>query len=261
MSDALPLRWLSAPPSSLSDAGPLVALHGFLGSSSDWTGLAARLPARAVAAIDLPGHGAATGLPAEAYGFDAAVDALAATFDAHGLARPDLLGYSMGGRVALAFALRHPERVRTLTLESASAGLETDAARAARRTLDAERAADLAADLPGFLRRWVAMPLFATLTPAQRDALVAERSHADAHELARGLVGMGTGAMPDLWPLLPTLACPVRLVVGAADAKFVALAHRMAGRLPTAALHVVEGAGHNVHLERPDAFARLLAEP
>lgn len=258
MTAALPFRCLSAPPAH-PDTVPLVALHGFLGSSEDWAGLAARLPGRAVAGIDLPGHGAATGLAAPAYAFDAAVDALAVTFGAHGIARADLLGYSMGGRVALAFALRYPERLRTLTLESASAGLETDDARTARRALDAERADALVADLPGFLRRWVAMPLFATLTPEQRRALVADRSRSNPHELARGLVGMGTGAMPDLWPHLGTLTCPVRLVAGSEDAKFVALARRMADRMPDAALHVVDGAGHNVHLERPDVFARLLA--
>lgn len=237
---------------------PLVALHGFLGTKDDWGDLAERLPHRRIVAVDLPGHGEATGLPEEAYRFGSAVAALSATVAALELRRFDLLGYSMGGRVALAFARAHPPGIRTLTLESASPGLQTEDERAARRALDADRAEALRRNVPAFLRRWYAMPLFATLTPSQRDLLVAQRARSDADELARGLAGMGTGAMPNLWPDLPTLTVPVRLVVGALDAKFAALAGQMAERLPNATVHLVEGAGHNVHLEQPEAFAAIV---
>ncbi|MBE2185600.1 MAG: 2-succinyl-6-hydroxy-2,4-cyclohexadiene-1-carboxylate synthase [Rhodothermales bacterium] len=237
---------------------PLVALHGFLGSKDDWADLAARLPHRRIVAVDLPGHGEAVGLDVAAYGFDEAVAALSTTLASLEYGRFDLLGYSMGGRVALAFALAHPSFVNTLTLESSSPGLSSEEERAARRALDAERADALRRDFPAFLRDWYAMPLFATLTAAQRDALIAQRATADPDELARGLVGMGTGAMPNLWPALSALTVPVRLVAGARDAKFAALAGRMAERLPCASVHLVGSAGHNVHLEQPEAFAALV---
>lgn len=237
---------------------PLVALHGFLGSKDDWADLASRLPNRRIVAVDLPGHGEAVGLDAAAYGFDEAVAALSSTLASLENGRFDLLGYSMGGRVALAMALAHPTVVNTLTLESSSPGLPSEEERAARRVLDAKRADALRRDFPAFLREWYAMPLFATLTAAQRDTLIRSRATADPDELARGLVGMGTGAMPNLWPLLSTLEIPVRLVAGVRDAKFAALAAQMAERLPHASMHLVEGAGHNVHLEQPDAFAALV---
>lgn len=243
------------------DTPPLVCLHGFLGTSGDWADLAARLPHRRVVALDLPGHGDATDLPDAAYAFDAAVQAVADTIGALGGARCDLVGYSMGGRVALAVALAHPNIIHTLTVESASPGLPSETDRAERRALDADRASALLADLPGFLRDWYALPLFATLSASQCVDMIGERARGDAQELACGLVGMGTGAMPDLWPRLHTLTRPVRLVVGARDAKFVRVARQMAARLPDAAVHVVEGAGHNVHVERPEAFAALLREP
>lgn len=237
---------------------PLVALHGFLGTKDDWADLAARLPHRRIVALDLPGHGEATGLPEDAYGFDAAVGAVAATLDALELGRFDLLGYSMGGRLALALALSQPVDINVLILESSSPGLETDAERAERRALDAERADALRADLPGFLRRWYAMPLFATLPAAEREALMRSRSTQNPDELARGLVGTSTGAMPSLWPHLHALDIPVRIVVGALDAKFVALARRMAAALPRPSVQLVDGAGHNVHVEHPERFAAIV---
>jgi len=237
---------------------PLVALHGFLGSKDDWADLAARLPHRRIVAVDLPGHGEAVGRDAAAYGFDEAVTALSTTLASLEIGRFDLLGYSMGGRVALAFALAHPTVVNTLTLESSSPGLPSEDERAARRALDAQRADALRRDFPAFLREWYAMPLFATLTATQQDALIRSRATADPDELARGLVGMGTGAMPNLWPLLSTLEIPARLVAGVLDAKFAALAAQMAERVPHASVHLVEDAGHNVHLEQPDAFAAIV---
>src|SRR5690606_6250597 len=139
-----------------SEGSPAVLLlHGFLGRGADWDPVALRL-ARLFRPLvpDLPGHGRAVGLAEVAYTMDGAADALAATLDALGLERAAVAGYSMGGRLALHFALRHPERTAALVTVSASPGLRTEAERAARRALDAERATEIAADLPAFLDRW-----------------------------------------------------------------------------------------------------------
>ena len=86
----------------------------------------------------------------------------------------------------------------------------------------------------------------------------ADRRRNTAPGLAAALRGLGTGAMPSLWDRLGELPMPVELVVGARDDKFRAIAGRMAERLRDARVHVVEGAGHAVHLERPDAVADVL---
>jgi 2-succinyl-6-hydroxy-2,4-cyclohexadiene-1-carboxylate synthase len=165
----------------------------------------------------------------------------------------------MGGRLALHLAAHYPERFQSVVLEGASPGLPSPSDRLERRRVDAGRAAELARDLPAFLERWYRMPLFATLSTPERARLVAERCAQDPRELARALVGMGTGAQAPLWNWLGRLAVPVHAVAGGLDAKFVDLARQMqarsGGRIRA---HVLPGAGHMAHAERPDAFALLV---
>ncbi|MFN3596045.1 MAG: alpha/beta fold hydrolase [Rubricoccaceae bacterium] len=244
---------------------PVLALHGFLGRGADWQPVgaaAARAGARAphLLAPDLPGHGAAADAPPEAFSFEGALATLAAFLDRRRVPQAHLAGYSMGGRLALGFALRYPERVASLVLLGASAGLPTRDARAARRDLDAARAADLRRDFPAFLRAWYRMPLFASLGPARRDALVADRlAHGRPEALARALVGLGTGAQPWLGEQLRALRVPGVAAAGARDAKFVGLARALAAAGPFRVV-VVPGAGHALLAEAPGAVAAILRE-
>lgn len=237
---------------------PVVCLHGFLGRGRDWATLAPRLDGLRVLAPDLPGHGDAATLPRGASVFEAAAEAVVATLDAAGVRRAGLVGYSMGGRLALYLALTHPERWTHLVLESASPGLPDAAARRERRTADAERAEAIRADLRRFVEAWYELPLFRTLTRRQRARLAERRAAGHADALATALVGMSTGAQPDLWPRLATLAVPATAIVGAEDPKFVDIAERMAARAPRLRALVVPGASHNVHMECPEAWAAIV---
>lgn len=243
---------------------PLLLLHGFLGRGADWNAFRTHLEAAAerrgaglgpISAPDLPGHGAAVGLPPERYTMAGATDALAAGLDAPAA----VVGYSMGGRVALALAVRHPGRVRRLVLLSASPGLATGAERAERRRLDAERAAAARADLAGFVGRWQRLPLFASLPDAVRRARAAEQARNDPGEIARALAGLGTGAQPSYWDRLGALPPGTLAVAGARDAKFVGIARRMEVRADGRVRAVVlDGVGHAPHLEAPEATAALV---
>ena len=252
-SSLLPLHVLGSP-----TGVPLVCLHGFLGSAADWAPLAPRLPGVRLVAPDLPGHGDATAVPRAAYLFEAAAEAVVATLDAAGIGRAALAGYSMGGRLALHLALAHPQRWTCLVLESASPGLPDAAARRDRRSLDAERAEALRADLRRFVEAWYALPLFRTLTRTQRARLAERRAAGQPDTLAEALVGMSTGAQPDLWPRLAALAVPTVAMAGAEDEKFVGIAERMARASPRVRALSVAGAGHNVHVERPEAWAAVV---
>ncbi|MEM1044413.1 MAG: alpha/beta fold hydrolase [Bacteroidota bacterium] len=236
---------------------PTLLLHGFLGCGADWDAVRAHLPASwDVRAPDLPGFGEAVGLPEAAYTMDGAADRLGASVGG----KADVVGYSMGGRLALFFALRHPGRVRRLVLVSASPGLRTEAERADRRRLDAERAAALAANPEAFHRDWVQMPLFESLDPALRDRLVADRlAHVDPTEAGRSLRGMGTGAQPSLWTGLSRIPTPAWAVAGALDSKFVRLAREMAASGPITPV-VFPEAGHALPAEAPAALAALLTD-
>lgn len=241
---------------------PVVALHGFTGDGADFAPLAARLR-RPVLALDLLGHGLSSA-PARAapYALDAQVRRLLAALDRLGVRAFTLLGYSLGARLALHLAHRRPDRVRALALIGGTAGLEDEVERAARRAEDGARAASLERDgAAAFLAAWRAQPLIATqerAAPDVRAAMARRRARLAPHALAHTLRALSPGALPPLWDALPRVTAPTLLVTGGEDAKFDALAARMAQRLPRATRAVIPGAGHAPHLERPAACARAV---
>ena len=267
----VPSGGAAAPSDSRRRPAPLVLLHGFAQSAESWACVAPRLArSRTVYALDLVGHGGSD-RPADpaAYGLDAQADALIAFLDevAAGIGGPVVVGYSMGGRVALAAALRDSSRLGALVLESAGLGPLTQAERDAAATADTARANRLRAQgVRSFMDDWERLPLFATqagLPAAVRERLRAQRLANDAEALARTFEGAGQHAMPGRAQALGRLRrapFPVLYLCGGLDAKYRAQAEALA-RLEGASnvsVEVVEGVGHNVHLEAPRAFARSL---
>jgi 2-succinyl-6-hydroxy-2,4-cyclohexadiene-1-carboxylate synthase len=243
---------------------PVVLLHGFTGSSRSWDQLAAALAEdRQVVAVDLLGHGA-TDAPRDPrrYAMDRATADLAGLLDRLAIARTALLGYSMGGRLALGFAVDLPARVSALMLESASAGIASDAERSARRAADERLAESIERDgLARFVDAWERLPLFASqrrLAPERRQAIRQERLRQREIGLANSLRGFGQGAQPPLHDALARIDCPTVLVVGEDDAKFRGIAANLANRLPDARVAVVPEAGHAAHLEQPDRFVTIV---
>lgn len=245
---------------------PLLLLHGFTGASSSWVPLMERLEERFdLIAPDLLGHGA-TDAPDDPARYGAAESAadLLALLDRLGVDRFGLLGYSMGGRIALHLALAAGPRLERLILESATAGIEDPAERASRVAADTAMADDLERDgVAAFVARWERAPIFASqaaLDPAARANRRAQRLRHSARGLANSLRGVGAGAAPPLWSRLREIAGPTLVVAGALDEKYVALARRLAESLPDAHLKIAPDAGHNVHLERPGWFADAATE-
>jgi 2-succinyl-6-hydroxy-2,4-cyclohexadiene-1-carboxylate synthase len=240
----------------------IMLLHGFTGAASNWRHVMAALASsHYVIAPDLLGHGS-TDAPedSERYAMPAAAADLFALWQQLGLQPLHLVGYSMGGRLALYLALAYPQMVAWLTLESASPGLDTESERAARRASDEALASRIERDgIPSFVNAWENLPLFATQTPEAKATLRAVRLAQRPHGLANSLRGMGTGAQPSLWSRLSELSMPVHLIVGALDSKFVAINQQMQAQLPDARLTLIADAGHTVHLEQPDAYLAALA--
>jgi 2-succinyl-6-hydroxy-2,4-cyclohexadiene-1-carboxylate synthase len=232
----------------------LVCLHGFTHTGASWNPVVASLGERYRAlAPDIRGHGGASEL--EPVGLTAVLRDLA------GLApeRFTLAGYSMGGRIALHFALAAGARVKRLVLIGASPGLAHPAERAARRAAD-ERLADEIErmSIEAFAERWAQTPVLAGQPPEVLAAVHADRLRNHPSGLARALRGLGTGALSSLWDRLGAVEMPVALVVGERDEKFRAIAERMASALPQGEVIVVPGAGHAVHLEVPGAVAAVI---
>ena len=199
---------------------------------------------------------------AERCTFDAAASALEAALDAAGVTSCDLHGYSMGGRLALYFALTRPARVRRLSLESASAGLASASEREARMRAD-EQLARLAIDdgIERFVDRWERTPVLAAQLrlPAEERARVrALRLGNSVEGLAASLRGMGTGAQPYLGDRLAELQMPVLVMAGAEDAKFASIARDLTRGIADSRLALIPDAGHTPHLEQPQRWATAL---
>lgn len=223
----------------------LLLLHGFLGSPEDWAPIISTLPQYRCIAPAIPGDACSHG---------EVLDSLLALLDSLGIEHCAVLGYSMGGRIAMQLALRSPQRVGLLIAESANPGIQNKADCAARAAQDDALADRLAqGDLANFLADWYAQPLFATLSPTQKEALIRKRSQGDSASLAATLRALSVGRQENLWPQLPSLECPVHFIAGALDSRYRKIAESAAGQA-----HIIEGAGHNVHLEAPGYFCRVL---
>jgi 2-succinyl-6-hydroxy-2,4-cyclohexadiene-1-carboxylate synthase len=242
---------------------PIVFLHGFLGRGSDWLEIATCLHDEFCCGwIDLPGHGASIRLPSPGdYNLAAAAAAVTVAVRTAGLKSPALVGYSMGGRVALRALAEAPEAYSAAVIESAHPGLECQAEREERLAADERTAGRIETEpLPDFVKAWYGQPLFQSLRrqPDRLDALVRGRCREDPRELARGLRGLSLGRQPPMWDLLATLPMPLLWVAGAMDGTYAALAERAAGRNRLASLLQVADAGHNVHAEQPWTFATAI---
>jgi 2-succinyl-6-hydroxy-2,4-cyclohexadiene-1-carboxylate synthase len=239
------------------DGPRLVLVHGFTQTGRSWGRFGELLePGRQVVRVDLPGHGGSGQVRADlSRSGDLVAEAAAAAGDGNGSF--DLLGYSLGARVALHAALSHPSAVRRLVLVGGTAGIEDEEARAGRRRRDDAMAQALEddGDAEPFLRRWLASPMFAGL----RDAGMDERRRNGAVGLASSLRLAGTGTQAPLWDRLGTVAVPTLLMAGADDIRFAVAAARMARALPDAAFSLVPGAGHAAHLAQPELAARIVA--
>jgi 2-succinyl-6-hydroxy-2,4-cyclohexadiene-1-carboxylate synthase len=236
-------------------------IHGFTGSIEAWgeeilNGLAQD---HQVVAVDLPGHGASdmSGDP-DRYRVEEILQDLCQLLDALELEQARWLGYSMGGRIALAGAVLKPTRFSSLILESASPGLAGENERRARRRADEALAEGiLRGGMEAFVDHWMGLPLFATqgkLPPHIREATRATRLKNAPEALAACLRGNGTGAQPSFWEELDKIRIPTLLMAGEEDRKFTDINSRMAEKMPNAELRLIPRAGHSIHLENPFAF-------
>src|SRR6266581_7086151 len=211
---------------------------------------------------DLRGHGATQTRRGAPCSMEACAADLETLWDELGVEQTHLVGYSMGGRLALHIAARKPERLLSLLTIGAHAGLEEDA-RVGRQLGDEALAQRIENDgLEPFVKYWSALPLFAGLErrgPAFVAQLRAERMNNTVAGLACSLRGMGAGMMQPVWDDLARLTVPSTFVAGQLDHGYVASARRLAAVVPNGRVEVVLRSGHAVHQERPEAFARVLA--
>ncbi len=245
---------------------PVVVLHGFTGSAQAMDPLAHRLAGKLAARIicpDLIGHGSSD-VPddPDLYRVEAMAGQVIEVADALGCDSFHLVGYSMGGRVALTLGCTAAWRLRSLFLIGATAGIANHDERYRRAEADRLRAERITADFAAFVDEWMADPLFAGQAALGESHVRAARNQRLASSpagLARSLLAGGTGSMAPLHERLEDCAVPTLALAGALDAKFFAIAEQLAAALPDCAAVRVERAGHAAHLEQPDATAAAIA--
>ncbi|KKB73897.1 MULTISPECIES: 2-succinyl-6-hydroxy-2,4-cyclohexadiene-1-carboxylate synthase [Bacillus] len=242
-----------------------VFLHGFTGSAKTWDETDEHFRGIRLIKLNLLGHGK-TDSPADNQRYTTEQQAadLLEIFDLLKLKKVDLVGYSMGGRLALSFAMTHPERVSGLVLESSSPGLQTEEERRSRRDQDARLGERIINEgIESFVDYWEQIPLFASqlsLEASKRKKIREERLSNNPTGLAGSLTGMGTGSQPSWWDKLGDITFPVLLIAGSLDKKFVAINQNMHRKIPGSRLVIAEQTGHAVHVEEPDFFGKIVSE-
>ena len=245
---------------------PLLFLHGFTGSHETWEKYADLLAEHCMCIIpDLLGHGK-TACPPEPtrYGVEEACKDLKNILEFLQIEKVNIIGYSMGGRLGLSFALAYPELVKSLMLESSSPGLKTVEERQARIKQDCALAERILSEgvLP-FTDYWEEIPLFHSqkrLPYEKRRKIRKQRLLNSEVGLANSLKGMGTGVQPSYWDRLHELDMPVLLVTGEYDKKFCRIAENMKNRIPNSEWIVAEKTGHAIHVEDYELFGKIIRE-
>jgi len=241
------------------DESPALFLHGFMGSTADWQTVFEKIGKYFhCLAVDLPGHGKTKVLPGRySYSMPATAEHVLNILDRERVKKCTLVGYSMGGRLALYLALHFPHRFNRLVLESASPGLTSEADRLARRKRDEMLALKLE-HLPfnEFLQKWYDQPLFESLKRHPRfQNIFSLRLQNDPRGLANSLRFMGSGAQPSLWEKLGTLQTPTLILAGGLDKKFIDIGSRMKEKIENAQLKIIKNCGHNIHFENPENYS------
>ena len=224
-------------------------VHGFTQTRTSWLPVTRMLDGVRATLLDAPGHG---GTPDGTRTLQQCGDDIAESSPG-GV----LVGYSMGARMALHAALSHPQHFTGLVLVSGTPGIEDAAERVARVASDnalADHIEEVGTER--FIPEWLSNPMFAGLSEEMR--MSNDRVRNPARGLADSLRNAGTGTQANLWPRLSELRMPVLVVCGEQDAKFTAIAVKMADMIPRSELRRFPGCGHTVHLEDSHSFCREL---
>ncbi|MFA4922995.1 MAG: 2-succinyl-6-hydroxy-2,4-cyclohexadiene-1-carboxylate synthase [Ignavibacteriaceae bacterium] len=242
-------------------------LHGFSGSSNDWEEIFSLFgKTYQLVAIDLPGFGKSDKPKKnQFYQTEFLVQLITIVLNELKLREVVLTGYSMGGRLALQFAFKHPEKIKALVLESASPGIKTKFERQLRKESDAKLISFIKKNsLKDFFSLWQNQPLFASQKnlPAKKQLGIL-RTKINANSkigLINSLSNFGQGEMSNLWHNLPEIFLPTLLLSGKLDTKYTTIQDEMKNLLPNSRHKKVAGAGHNLHLEKPQDFVNLVRD-
>ncbi len=241
-----------------------VFLHGFLGSRHDFDKLISAFPEQYLS-LDLLGFGGNRfqNVPPKRFDQSAQIDDLESIFAELNLTKINLVGYSMGGRLAIAYALKYPKRINKLYLESTTAGIADKAGRAQRIQHDEQLAQKVNDDgMKKFVTDWEKLPLFTTqraVSDSDFEFMHNQRLTQNPTNVANSLKYMGTGKQTNHWDEISSLSnLSVEIIVGSLDKKFIQIGKKMNQQINGSNLTIVENVGHNIHFEQPTTFQKII---
>ncbi|PSB48117.1 2-succinyl-6-hydroxy-2,4-cyclohexadiene-1-carboxylate synthase [Chamaesiphon polymorphus] len=258
---------------------PLLLLHGWMGSSEDYTELIDRLKSQFYCiAIDLPGHGKTEVIDENTgYDFINTAKGIVDLLDSLEIERCSIAGYSFGGRLALYLALEFPDRFvgvasllgqtlrerneNRVILESTSPGLPTASERQAR--IDRDRQIIdrlLTTSFDEFVRDWYRQSIFVGIDsrPDFPDLIRRRIATNQPSNLAKSLRYAGLGMQPYLGDKLKLSTRSISLIVGALDLKFVNIGRKLEQMCPSITLNIIPNCSHNIHFEQPELWLKLI---
>ncbi len=230
----------------------IVFLHGFLGNAHDWDFIVPNFSSKySCISIDLPGHGDNIFLNDSSYSIENTIDDIYCLLTNLQVQNIILIGYSMGGRVALSFANKYPELISKLILIATTPGLRTPEERTLRITSDKNIIQKLKYSyFNDFLDFWYSQKIFGKQILNDRNMFL-RRLQNNKVELIKSLTFAGTGTMSPLWDNLASLQFPTLLLCGELDNKFLQINQEMHSILPNSTLKIISDASHNVLWDNP----------
>lgn len=252
-------------PNELKQKNPIIFLHGFTGTTTDWNFLKDQVPENfSPIFIDLIGHGKSDSPNnVEYYEAKFQIEILKYILEYLELKEVVLVGYSMGGRLALSFTIKNHDFVQALVLESTSFGIENEQERKERIESDEKLAEQISnSSVEEFINNWIKAPLFSTLKNAGYERFETMKNRKIESNnligLKNTLLGFSTGKMENYSLYLDNLKAKTMLISGELDEKFVKINTRANSLLPNSELVIVKQSGHNVHFEKPKEFLKFL---
>lgn len=241
----------------------LVLLHGFMGSSQAFGHLLPSLRKFCnPISIDLLGHGT-TEAPddPDRYSVTEQIEDLKSLFTELGLHKFVLLGYSMGGRLALQFTTKYPEFISGLILESTTYGIDEPEEVEKRLAVDRDRASAINRNYRDFLESWSQNPLFKRYERLETEAkmnLEQIQKNQKPSGLANSLLGFGTASMSSVHRKLKEIRQSTLIITGEDDEKFTKIGLEMNKLIPESRIIIIPGCGHRVHMENPDDYIQYI---
>ncbi|HKJ31977.1 MAG TPA: 2-succinyl-6-hydroxy-2,4-cyclohexadiene-1-carboxylate synthase [Balneolales bacterium] len=241
----------------------LILLHGFMGDSRFFNHLLEPLSDFCnPVTIDLLGHGstAAPSNPTRYYSHEQVED-LSIIFRELNLPPFFLLGYSMGGRLAIQFAIQNNNVLTGLILESTTFGIQDNDSIQKRIEEDEIRANSIENDYRHFVEKWNQASLFqnnSSESIKRKRSLMNIQKNQRPHGLANSLRGFGTGTMPHAHDKLSDITVPTLIISGMNDEKFTTIGKEMNLLISNSSHVIIPNSNHRVHIDNPDLYLQQI---